>query len=348
MLPATPSPERTVVHRAALALASPLWMLAFFAFAFAGALTSIYFPEWVTTAWIPPLGVFSLSLLAAVATNPRFRRDWSLLGLHLGLLALVALVAVSRLTYFDGAVTLTRGEEFDGRLLVDRRGPLHRGGVERLRFANEGFVEEYIPGQRWKTTQARLRWRDEQARERVAVIDNDRPLLLDGYRIYSTFNRGYAPVIAWAPHGGSEEIGAVQLRPGEGFSLGAEWQLPAGPRVWALLELPPVRDLTPGERRANLGEIGLDHKLVLRIGDRRHVFRPGETVELPQGRLRYVRLDSWMGYRVVYDVAMYWMLSAAMIVVVCMIVYYARLLLRSQECLDVARETRTLDTNRCL
>src|SRR5262245_31428317 len=129
----------TVLH----GLASPRWMLAFFVFAFAGALVAAQRPDWITAAWIPPLAIFAVSLLAAVVTNRRLRRDPALLGLHLGLLAFIALLVVARLTYLDGAVTLTQGTVFDGRLHLDQRGPLHPGGIENLRFANEGFTEDF-------------------------------------------------------------------------------------------------------------------------------------------------------------------------------------------------------------
>jgi len=306
-------------------------MLAFFGFALLGALVSIYLPAWITVVWVPPLGLFAVSLLAAVSTNPRFRRDWSLLGLHLGLLAFIGLVAYSRLTYFDGAVTLTRGEEYGGRLQLDRRGPLHGDRVQHLRFINQGFVEEFPFGHRWPITQARVSGRDAQGREWIAEIDNDRPLIIDGYRIYSTFNRGFSPVLEWQANGREKELGSVQLRPGDGFNLATEWLLPDGPRLWALLEAPAVRPVEPGERRANLGAAELDHRLLLRIGEQRILLRQGEAVTLPEGSLRYVRLDSWMGYRVVYDVAMHWMVGAALVVVISMIAFYARLLARPKK-----------------
>lgn len=316
-------------RRILLALASPRWMLAFFVFAAVGGLVAIHAPDWLTVAWVPPLAMFAVSLLAAIATNTRFRRDPALLGLHLGLLALVVLIALARLTYLDGAVTLTQRTAFDGELHIDRRGPLHHGGIERLRFSNEGFAEDFARRLRWKTTYNKVRWWDEQGVSGVVEIGDDAPLLIGGYRIYTTFNRGYSPVFHWQPVHGEEEVGTVQLRADHDFGMANEWQLPGGPEIWVMLDPQEPTAIEQGARRANLGVSDLAHRLVIRIGERREVIGLGEGVELPEGRLTYVDLDSWMGYKVVYDLAMYWMASAAAAVVICMIWFYGRLLRRT-------------------
>jgi hypothetical protein len=88
--------------------------------------------------------------------------------------------------------------------------------------------------------------------------------------------------------------------------------------------LPPLR---VGERRSNLGAAGLAHQLVVRIGERRETLRPGDWVDLDRGRLRYLGLNTWMGYRLVYDVAVYWMAAAVAVVIGSMVWFYARSLL---------------------
>jgi hypothetical protein len=319
----TPSKKTRVLQW----LASPRWMLAFFVFAAISALVSAKQPDWITGAWALPLAIFIVSLLAAVATNARFRRDPALLGLHLGLLVFVVLIAFAWLTYLDGAVTLTQGTAFEGQLHLDRRGLFHPGGIERLRFTNDGFTENFDPRASSTATYNRVHWTDANGTGRAAEIGDDHPLVMGGYRIYTSRNRGYSPVFRWQPIQGAEEVGTVQLRAGE-FDMANNWQLPGGPEIWAKLDLPQPVKLLPGQRRSNLGTTRLTHKLVVRIGARREVLQPGESIELPEGRLTYDSLDSWMGYRIVYDMAMYWMIAAAAVVVGCMITFYARLLKR--------------------
>lgn len=305
-------------------LGSPLWMLLFFVFCFLSAFVAMYAPEWISAAWSIALLVFAVSLLAAVATNARFRRDVPLLGLHLGLLAFVVLLAVSRLSYLDGAVTLTQGTPFDGRLHVDKRGPFHPDRLREVRFANDGVFEEFGANARWKSTINRVRWWDDAGVAHSAEIGDDNPLLMQGYRIYSTRNRGYAVVFRWEPIQGEAQVGTVQLAPGE-FGMANEWQLPNGPTLWALLVSEKPLQLERGQRRADLGIDSLPHKLVIRIGERREELQEGQGLQLAEGKLVYTGLDSWMGYRVVYDPAMYWMAAAASVVTLCMVAFYARL-----------------------
>lgn len=309
-------------------LASPRWMLAFFLFALASAFAALREPGWTTAVWVPPLVIFAVSLTAAILTNPRFRRDVPLLGLHLGLLVFVLLLLFARLTYLEGAITLDKGAVFNGVLQIDRRGPLHAGGIERLRFANEGFIEDYTRSEQWRATENRVRWWDDEGGSHVARIGDGHPLTLSGYRIYPTFNRGYAPVFRWRSKSGMEEMGSVQLRAGR-FDMANAWHLPGGPEIWAMLKTEKPLELRRGEIRENLGEAELSHVLVLRVDGRREELAPGQAIELPQGTLTYLELGSWMGYKVVYDTGMYWMAASAVIVLLCMMVFYMRMFWRN-------------------
>lgn len=309
------------------ALASPRWMLAFFAFAAIAGLVAVHRPQWITVAWLLPLSVFAMSVLAAVAVRPRLRRDPALLGLHLALLVLIALVGAARLSYFDGATTVTSGTAFDGTLQVDARGPWHHDRIRGLRFANEGLVEDYGDRHRWRATYNRVRWWDDRGVSGIAEIGDDRPLLLGGYRIFPTFNRGYAPVFHWQPKRGEAELGAVQLPPGEGFGMANDWHLLAGPDVWVMLESEAPLQIRRGERRVDLGAAELPHRLVLRSGERRELVQMGDSVVLPEGTLTYVQLRSWMGYRIVYDFAADWLAATAAVAIVCLLAFYLRLFL---------------------
>ena len=64
------------------------------------------------------------------------------------------------------------------------------------------------------------------------------------------------------------------------------------------------------------------HSIVIREQDRRYELFPGDTIDLPQGSLRYRELTSWMGYRVDYDWTRPWMLAAALIGLVALMLHY--------------------------
>lgn len=308
-------------------LASPYWMLAFFGLAAAGALAAAYGVNNATQLMLPPLGLLSLNLIAAIATRPVFRRDMPLLLFHVALLVLVLLFAAGRLTYFDSTVALTSGTGFDGQLLRDERGPLHRDRLEELRFANEGFTENYPRRGHYTATYNRVRWWDGQGKSHLAEIGDDHPLLLAGYRIYTSRQRGFSPVFHWLGDDGVEDIGTVQLndvRLGQ-FAPANAWQIADGLEAWAMLQLDEAAVAAqPGTRRADLSARELPHVLVLRVGEARHELRPGDSVALASGRLTYVRLESWMGYRITYDPTKPWLVATVLVAIACLLLFYLR------------------------
>ncbi|HEY3326500.1 MAG TPA: hypothetical protein VGK14_04950 [Novimethylophilus sp.] len=316
------------------ALASPRLTVSFFVLMAAGALLTVHGDADPTLAMLPPFALLALNLAAAIATNVRFRADLPLLFFHLALLALVALLAVARLTYFDGATILTSGTAFEGNLVRDQRGPLHGDAVRSLHFGNEGFTENFPERGKFHATYNRVRWWDEEGKSRFAEIGDDRPLVLDGYRIYATSRRGFSPLFYWQPATGAAGYGTVQLPDSDSAGLGptTEWPLPNGPKVWVMLELDaPSAQLRVGQR-ADLGAQKMRHHLVLRVGERRLELRPGESVDVDGGRLTYVRLASWMGYRIVYDPTEPWLVATVIVGIVSLLWFYARLLRRSGEC----------------
>lgn len=309
-------------------LAAPWWMVLFFVYAALAALAVAYGVRNATTLMLPPLALFSVNLVAAIATRPVFRRDGPLLLFHVALLALVALFAVGRLTYLDAAVGLTRGASFDGHLVRDERGPLHRDRIAELRFANEGFSEQYQQRGSYKATYNLVRWWDAEGLSHLAEIGDDHPLLMAGYRIYSTKQRGYAPVFHWQGDDGREDIGAVQLndmRLGH-YAPANQWQTPRGDQVWGMLRLQgeQMPKPQPGGKQADLRAGELDHALVLRIGQQREELRPGDSIAVPGGRLTYVRLDTWMSYRIVYDPTQPWLVATVLVAIGSLIVFYLR------------------------
>ena len=305
------------------ALASPRLSVAFFLLTAASALAVAYELATPTAMMALPFALLVANLGAAIVVQRRFRADLPLLLLHLALLALIALVLLARLVYMTGTVTLTSGTAFDGQLLTEKRGALHVGRLAELHFANDGFVEDQSARHRLHATYNRVRWQDEAGQWHPGQIGDDRPLLLKGYKIYTSEHRGFSPLLHWRAVGGAEEYGAVQLSDqlDGAVAPATKFSLPDGGEAWAMLDFKST-DASRPRTRVGLGSQQLDHTLVLRIGESRHVLRPGSYVDLAGGRLTYVQLDSWMGYVLSYDPTRPWIMATVMIGVASLVWFY--------------------------
>ncbi|WP_227816814.1 cytochrome c biogenesis protein ResB [Nitrogeniibacter aestuarii] len=264
---------------------------------------------------VVPLVALAVNLMAAIAVNTRFRRQTALLAFHLSLLALIALVAIGRLTALGGHTELTVGGEFDGRLVETRAGPWHHGALADVRFTNMGFEIDYAPGLRRGQTRNRVQWTDRDGHRREAQIGDQTPLTLEGYRFYTSFNKGFAPLLAWRLDARPWVHGAVHL---PAYPLHADAQM----QDW----VPPGAD-RPIHLRLVLEEAVIDAtredgfrlpespRLVVRDGNQRHELRPGEVAVLASGQLRFDGLTSWMGYTVFYDWTLPWLGAAAVVAI---------------------------------
>ncbi|WP_332672798.1 cytochrome c biogenesis protein ResB [Aromatoleum sp.] len=304
--------ERGLLRRLA-SLRLTLGLLALLA---VGILIAQRFEEARTWPIVVPLALLAANLLAAVATNGVFRRQTALLVFHLSLVALVLLVAAGRLTYLKGHVGITNGAGFDGELAIDERGPWHVGNLDAVRFTNDGFSVGYAPGWQRGATRNTVLWRDGDGRWQQSVIGDQEPLVLAGYRFYTTFNKGFAPTFGWQRDGATTVHGSVQLPsyPLNEFSQAAEWT-PPGSRVavWVMLDIDEVV-IDPHAHSAF--RLPQAYKLVVRVGDERHEMRPGDALRLPDGTLTFDGLRGWMGYRVFYDWTLPWLLAAGAVAVV--------------------------------
>lgn len=274
-----------------------------------------------------PLGVslllLSLNLLAALAVHPSFRRQLPLLVFHLALLALVLLVGIGRLTALDGRFELTQGTVFDGRLIESSAGRWHMGGLQAIAFTHDGFDIDYAPGRKRGATRNRVTWMHADGSPRSAVIGDHRPLTLDGYRIYTSPNKGFAPVLTWRPQRGAAITGAVHLPsfPVHELRQSREWALPDGRAIWVML-LTDEQLIDP-EKQA-VFRMPKSHRLVVRLDDLRAELVPGQKVALPGGMLEYEDLRTWMGYRVSYDATLPWLLAASLLAALALAWHYTR------------------------
>lgn len=272
------------------------------------------------------LFLLAINLLATVVTNRHFRRQLPLLLFHLALLAIIVLVALGRLVYLNGQAEVLEGEAFDGRLVTTDAGILHPWDLDRISFVNHGFRVSYAPGLLRQETRNKVSWTDEQGRQQETEIGDDKPLVLNGYRFYTTWNKGFSLVFAWQPNGGEPVLGSVNLPgyPGNALKQAQQWLLPGLPEpVWAMLQF--EGDLIPADRE---GEFRLpdDYRVVVRYGDQRWELQPGQdtVVDLPGGRLRYEGLTTWMGYLVTWDGTIPWLLLACTLAVLALAWHFWR------------------------
>lgn len=267
------------------------------------------------TIWalVLPLTLCAANLMAAIATNGIFRRQLPLLVFHLCLLALIVLIAVGRMTYLKGQLELTDGTWFEGQLSSFEAGPWHRGKLDQIRFANEGFSIDYDPGLRRGPTRNAVRFIAPSGQASQMVIGDQTPLVLQGYRFYTSHNKGFAPTFEWKPTGATQsEIGSVHLPayPLHEYRQAQSWRLPGSEiDAWIMLQF-DENLLDPG--RPDEFKLPAEHVLVLRINEQRWELQPGQSVDLPGGRLSYLGVRAWMGYTVFYDWTIPWLLASAL------------------------------------
>ena len=261
-----------------------------------------------------PLLLLAINLIAAVATNGVFRKQMPLLVFHLALIALVLLAAAGRLMYLKGTAEVTEGAEFHGLKQRDA-GPLHIDRIASLHFINEGFTIDYMAGPVLDRMVNRVRWHDGKGAEREAGIELNKPLILSGYRIYPTSNKGFAPVFLWHPSAGSPMLAAVHLPsyPANATGQAQSWR-PAGSAedIWVMLNVD--EELIPADKPSHF-RLPEKKTVVVRHASERWEMAPGERIALPGGSLEYRELRTWMGYRFYHDWTIPWMLAACAVAV---------------------------------
>jgi hypothetical protein len=270
-----------------------------------------------------PLFLLAINLIAAVATNGTFRKQMPLLVFHLALIALVLLAAAGRLMYLKGTAEVTEGAGFGGLNSRDA-GPLHIDRIGEVHFVNDGFEITYMAGPVLDRLLNRVRWQDGRGGERAGEIELNKPLVLHGYRIYPTSNKGFAPLFVWHPANGTPALAALHLPayPGNALNQAQAWQ-PAGSKeeIWVMLNV--AEDLIPADAASRF-RLPASRGIVVRYRSLRWEMQPGERIALPDGTLEYRELRTWMGYRFYHDWTIPWMLAACAVGVVSMAWHFWR------------------------
>jgi len=260
--------------------------------------------------------LLAVNLISAIISNPRINRRGGLLVFHLGLLSIVVLAAIGRLTHMDGRVEIIAGAEFSPELVTDvHSGPLHSGALADVKFVQGPFTVEYRAQMMRGLTHSQVALPDNEGGWREAVVGDDRPLLIEGYRFYTTFNKGFAPILSWTSHDGRvSETGAVHMPsyPLFDFKQSNSWTPQGGDEIkfWLQLET----GLTAEEAWVLDGRRATG-TLVVNVSDERTELLPGQSVKMASGTLRYERLTTWMGYKLFYDPTLQWMFLAAFITI---------------------------------
>ncbi len=262
-----------------------------------------------------PFGALCLNLLAAMATNVTLRSNAGLLGFHVALATLTLLTAADRLTGLAGHIEVTEGLGFDPSLVEADIGPFHPWKLDSVRFVQGGFEINYDPGMKRRETVSTLYLPgDGRASHRVEVGD-DSPLVIGGYRFYTSFNKGFAPLVTFTDGAGRAYSGTIHLPsyPLNYFKQGNDWTIPGTSKpikVW--LHLP---DEVYEEEEAWHFRKPENARLVVIAEGARQEMRPGESIPLAGGHLRYEELRSWMGYTIAYNPLVPWMLATVVVAI---------------------------------
>jgi cytochrome c biogenesis protein len=287
----------------------------------AGRLLDIGY-EWLLTL---PLSLLVLNLLTAVVINPSFRRQPALLTFHLALLTLVLLVALGRLTYYTAQIEVTAGGTYSGDTVNHQVGYWHQEQLSQLSFQLDDFNINYVPHDgtiQRGATRAFVRWIDRQGHTRQGIIGDQHPLVLYSYRIYTTHNKGFAPVFIWQPNEGLPREGAIHLPsyPANEHKQALSWNLPGtAHQIWTQLQFDEV---ILGLDRPTQFRAPEEHQLIVRDAQYRYTLHPGDSIELSDGRLTYKGLRTWMGFAVFYDWTIPWLFSAGIIAVLSLGLHY--------------------------
>lgn len=291
-------------------LASLKLTLAGIAALLGGVLLAYFSGDQSSVYVIAPLAVLSINLLAAIVFNPRIRQNSGLLMFHICLLMIAVLTVLSQLTSMKGRVEIVQGAAFDARsVVVTEQGAWHpRSRLQQVGFVQGDIAVDYVAGLRRGTTRSQLL----QANKEPVVVGDNRAFISEGYRFYTTSNKGFAAVVNWHANDGQVMRGAIHFPsfPLYDWKQQNQWQSPAGEALDFQLVVDTALDRDRAWTLNNTGqgyvEVTLPDKTVRRL-------KPGESMALNGGSLEFEALRMWMGYQIFYDAFLAWFFAAALV-----------------------------------
>ena len=270
-----------------------------------------------------PLLLLSFNLLAAILTQPRINRRPGLLIFHIGLLSICVLAAIGRLTFYEARVEVSQNSAFDVTSVDEvSQGIFHMGELQQVQFVQRDYTVEYRPGLVRGITRSNVQVGDGHGGWQPKVVGDDTPLIIDGYRFYTTFNKGFAAMLTWIPEQGEAITGTLHMPsyPLFDYQQANSWTPPGSIeeiKFWLRLD-------TGLDRDADwlLDVHNTEAVLVVNNGEQRVELQPGQATDLLGGQLRYEALSSWMGYKIFYDPTLMWLFIAAMLTVLGLCLHY--------------------------
>lgn len=276
---------------------------------------SVAISQWPDEAlpWIVlPLSLLAINLFAALLVRQAFRHQSALLLFHVGLLAVLLLVAAGVLLRFDGSVELVEGETFDAGAVTARgSGWLHSGRLQRVRFEQGPMEVRYLAQLQRDTTHSRVVVTTEDGQEVRRDVGDRQGFTLHGYRFMTTFNKGFSVLMLWRDEQGRESLGAVNFPsyPKYDWNQVNDWSTPAGEML--TLEL-VLADRVPEDGPWTLESRDTDFTISLDDGrEPARILRPGQSIAVKGGEITPLDVRLWMGYRIDYNPLLPWLITAA-------------------------------------
>lgn len=263
-----------------------------------------------------PVGLLIINFLVALALRKVLINKIPLMLFHFSLVALAILFALANMTYLKATLELATMEEFSGQLENVTAGPWHDYKLDELHFMNLGFVVNYHKGIKRDSTVNRVALVANNGSSEILEIGDHIPLVHGHYRIYTSHNKGYAPIFTWTASGSNQSItGSVHLPsyPINEYRQALEWKIPDSEQsIWTMIHID--ENVLPEDRDFSF-KIPQQHRLIIRYHDQRYELKPGDKLDLGSGILQYQGLTSWMGYRVDYDWTRPWLLATTLLAI---------------------------------
>ncbi len=275
-----------------------------------------------------PLVGLCLNLMVAIVYNRKLRTQGGLLVFHLALAAVAGLAAFGQLSAVIASIELTEGSEFDPNQITVMNGSLNRDTLHRIRFIQGPFSINYKPGMTRRETYSTVKIQGPDGKWDEQIVGDHYPLIINGYRFYTTSNKGFATLLSYTDKAGQISTGSVHF-PGYPLNEAVQansWTAPDTAKTVALwLELSAPIYTEDAQWQFSVPK---DASLVVTVDDVRTTLLPGQVMPIGGGTLRYGELRAWMGYGIYYNPAMSWILAASL-VAVCGLGWHCFLKIRS-------------------